>query len=56
MSMSFFPGKRFVSSFPDNGAKKMLFLSLYFKAVKYTVKASVNVKKNNLRIRIEKEG
>jgi hypothetical protein len=40
MSMSFFPGKRFVSSFPDNGAKKMLFLSLYFKALKYTVKAS----------------
>jgi hypothetical protein len=25
---------------PDNGAKKMLFLSLYFKALKYTVKAS----------------
>jgi hypothetical protein len=38
--MSFFPGKNFVTSFPDNGAKKMLFLSLYFKALKYTVKAS----------------
>jgi hypothetical protein len=38
--MSFFPGKCFISSFPDNDAKKMLFLSLYFKALKYTVKAS----------------
>ena len=56
MSMSFFPGKRFVSSFPDNGTKKMLFLSLYFKVVKYTVKASIKVKMNNLRIRIEEEG
>jgi hypothetical protein len=42
MSMSFFPGKRFISSFPSNGAKKMLFLSLCFKAIKHTVKASVN--------------
>jgi hypothetical protein len=33
-------GKNFVSPFPDNDAKKMLFLSLYFKALKYTVKAS----------------
>jgi len=39
MSMSFFPGKSFVSSFPDNDAKNMLFLSLYFKALKYTIKA-----------------
>jgi hypothetical protein len=53
--MSFFPGKRSVSLFPGNDAKKMLFLSLYFKAIKYTIKASVNVKKNNFRIRIEKE-
>ena len=43
MSMSFFPGKRLVSSFPDNDAKKMLFLSLYLKALKYTVKASENI-------------
>jgi hypothetical protein len=40
VSMSFFLGKRFVSSFPGNNAKKMLFMSLYFKALKYTVKAS----------------
>jgi hypothetical protein len=33
-------GKNFISLFPGNGAKKMLFLSLYFKALKYTVKAS----------------
>ena len=45
MSMSFFPGNRFVSSFPDNGAKKMLFLSLYFKALKYTIKASEKIKR-----------
>jgi hypothetical protein len=42
MSMSFFPRKIFISSFPDNGAKNMLFLSLCFKAIKHTVKASVN--------------
>jgi hypothetical protein len=42
--MSFFPGKSFVSSFPGNDAKKMLFLSLYFKDVNYTVKASVKVR------------
>jgi hypothetical protein len=41
-SMSFFLGKRFISSFPSNGTKKMLFLSLCFKAIKNTVKASVN--------------
>jgi hypothetical protein len=40
VSMSFFPGKSFVFSFPDNDAKKMLFLSVYFKALKYIVKAS----------------
>jgi hypothetical protein len=33
-------GKSFITSFPSNGAKKMLFLSLYFKALKYIVKAS----------------
>jgi hypothetical protein len=32
LPMSFFPGKNnFVSSFPDNGAKKMLFQSLYLR-------------------------
>jgi hypothetical protein len=41
MSMSFFPGKRFVSSFLGNGTKKMLFLSLCFKAIKHIVKASI---------------
>ena len=41
--MSFFPGKSFISSFPNNDAKKMLFMSLYFKALKYTVKASEKV-------------
>ena len=40
VSMSFFPGKSFASSFLGNGAKKMLFLSLYFKALNSTVKAS----------------
>jgi hypothetical protein len=43
--MSFFPGKSFVSSFPDNDAKKMLFLSLYFKALKYIVKASKKIER-----------
>jgi hypothetical protein len=43
VSMSFFPGKKLVSPFPDNDAKKMLFLSLYFKALKYTVKASEKI-------------
>ena len=31
---------------PDNGAKKMLFLSLYFKASKYTLKAFEKIKRN----------
>ena len=44
-SMSFFPGKSFVSSVPDNDAKKMLFLSLYFKALKYTVKSFEKIEK-----------
>ena len=43
VSMSFFLGKSFVSSYLGNDTKKMLFLSLYFKALKYTIKASEKV-------------
>jgi hypothetical protein len=38
VSLSFFPRKIFVSPFSGNRAKNMLFLSLYFKALKYTFK------------------
>ena len=42
-------GKNFVSSFPENDAK---ILSLYFKALKYTVKTSEKTKgaKNRKRL------
>ena len=43
--MSFFLGKIFISSFPGNDTKKMLFMSLYFKALKYTIKASEKIEK-----------
>jgi hypothetical protein len=44
--MSFFLGKIFISSFPGNDTKKMLFMSLYFKDLKYTVKASKKIEKD----------
>ena len=37
--LSFSQGKDFVTSLPGNGARKMLFLSLY-QGLKYSVKAS----------------
>jgi hypothetical protein len=40
---------------PDNGAKKMLFLSLYFKALKYTVKASEKIEGAKNRIKTDKK-
>jgi hypothetical protein len=43
VSMSFFTGKSFVSLFLSNATKNMLFLSLYFKAIKYTIKASERI-------------
>jgi hypothetical protein len=55
MSMSFFRGKRLISSFPNNGAKKMLFLSLCFKSIKHTIKASVNDLRNDLGIRNQRK-
>ena len=37
--MLFSQGKDFVTSLPGNGARKMLFLSLYLRLKKYSVKA-----------------
>ena len=39
------PRENFHFFIPDNDAKKMLFLSLYFKSLKYIVKASENIKR-----------